>query len=528
MNDLQIVLAALFVSAAGLNALANWIKVPYPIPLVLGGLVLGLLPGIPDIQLNPDLVLLVFLPPLLYAAAFFADLRALREDARVISLNAIGLVLATVAAVAVIGHEVIGLPWAVSFALGAIVSPTDPAAATAIMRRVGAPRRLVNILEGESLFNDATALVTYKVAVAAAVGESISAAGTVGDFFLESLGGIAIGVAVGWLIGQVRRRVSDINTELTISLFSAYGAFVPASELGVSGVLAVVTCGVYLGFQAPQIATIESRMLALPLWSIISFLLNAALFILIGLQLPAIVDGLSDEPAGQVIGYAAAVCATVIGIRYVWNFVVTALIRTLDRRPSQRARRAPWQTRIVNGWAGMRGAVSLAAALALPLHTDDGAPFPGRDLIQFITFALILVTVVGQGLTLPWLIRRLGVIDDGSEEEREEVRARLVISRAALERLDELEGEPWTNDESIERARRLYEFRQRRFKIRAGKLDDEDGLEDRSQRFQRMMRDVYAAQRDALVRLRDERTISSDVMRRLEREVDLEESRLDA
>jgi CPA1 family monovalent cation:H+ antiporter len=308
---------------------------------------------------------------------------------------------------------------------------------------------------------------------------------------------------VGYVVGEVRRRITDINTELTISLFSAYGAFVPASELGVSGVLAVVTCGVYLGFRAPQIATIEARMLALPLWSIISFLLNATLFILIGLQLPTIVDGLQGTSASEAIGYAAAVCATVIAMRYVWNVAVTVAIRTLDRRPSQRARRANWQTRVVGGWAGMRGAVSLAAALALPLTTDAGDPLPGRDLILFITFSLILVTVVGQGLTL-------------------------VIARAALDRLDELEGEPWTNADSIDRARRLFEFRQRRFKIRAGKLDDEDGLEDRSQRFQRMMHDIYAAQREALVRLRDDRTISSDVMRRLEREVDLEESRLDS
>src|SRR5690349_22249733 len=193
VSALQIVIAALFDSAAGLNALANWLKVPYPIPLVLGGLVLGLVPGIPDIQLDPELVLLVFLPPLLYASAFFADLRALRADARVISLQAIGLVLATTAAVAVIGHELIGLPWAVSFALGAIVSPTDPAAATAIMRRVGAPRRMVNILEGESLINDAAALVTFKVAVAAAIGEGVSGSHTVLQFFGDAAGGSAIG-----------------------------------------------------------------------------------------------------------------------------------------------------------------------------------------------------------------------------------------------------------------------------------------------------------------------------------------------
>jgi monovalent cation/hydrogen antiporter len=395
------------------------------------------------------------------------------------------------------------------------------------MRRVGAPRRMVNVLEGESLFNDATALVAYKVAVAAAVGESVSAGHTVLEFLRDAGGGIAIGLAVGWIIGEVRRRVTDVNTELTISLFSAYGAFVPADELGVSGVLAAVTCGVYLGFRAPEISSPESRMQGAGLWSALTFLLNAALFILIGLQLPVIVDGLNGLPAGEVVGYAAAVCGAVIAMRFLWNFVVTFIIRAVDRRPSQVARRASWRNRVVGSWAGMRGAVSLAAALALPLQTDAGAPLPGRELIQFITFALILVTVVGQGLTLPWLIRRLGVVEDGAEEEHEEIRARLVIARAALDRVDELEAEDWTRDATVERVRRLYEFRQRRFKIRAGKIDDEEGLEDSSLRYQRMMHEIYAAQRHALVGLRNSRQISSEVMRRVEREIDLEESRLE-
>jgi Na+/H+ antiporter len=527
VDDLQIVIAALFVSAAGLNALANFVGVPYPIPLVLGGLLLGLLPGLPDVQMDPDLVLLVFLPPLLYAAAFFADLHALRVDARVISLQAIGLVLATAGIVAVIGHELLDLTWPMAFALGAIVSPTDPAAATAIMRRVGAPRRLVNILEGESLFNDATALVALKVAVAAAVGEGVSAGHTVLDFFAEAGGGIAIGLAVAFVIGEVRRRVSDINTELTISLFSAYGAFVPADQVGASGVLAAVTCGIYLGWRAREIASPEARLQADGLWNVLSFLLNAALFILIGLQLPVIVDGLETRDPGELAMDAAAVCAAVIGVRFFYNFVITALIRTLDRRESQRARRANWQSRVVGGWSGMRGAVSLAAALALPLTDDSGEPLPGRELILFITFVLILVTVVGQGLTLPWLIRRLGVVESSDEEDHEELRARLTIARAALDRVDELEGEDWTISESLQRVRTLYEFRQRRFNIRAGKLDADEDIEDRSHRYQRVMHEVYAVQRDALVDLRNRGEISTDVMRRVEREIDLEESRLE-
>jgi Na+/H+ antiporter len=527
MGDLQIFLAALFVSAAGLNALANWVNVPYPITLVIGGLALGLIPGIPDIHLNPDLVLLVFLPPLLYQSAFFADLRTLRNDARVIVLNAIGLTLATAAVVGVIAHEVIDLPWAMSFALGAIVSPTDPAAATAIMRRVGAPRRLVNILEGESLVNDAAALVAYKVAVAVAIGESVSAGHTVLTFFVDVAGGAAIGLVVGWVIAEVRKRVNDVNTELTISLFSAYGAFIPADQLGLSGVLAVVACGLVLGFRAPEIASPESRMQGFAMWSILTFLLNATLFILIGLQLPSIVDGLAGRSAGEVIGYSAAVCAAVIAMRFIWTNTMTVVIRALDRRPSQRARRSTWQLRLVSSWSGMRGAVSLAAALALPLQTNGGAPLPGRDLIQFITFALIVVTVVGQGLSLPWLIRRLGVIDDGTEEENEELKARLVIAKAALDRVDELEGEDWTRDGTVERVRNLYRFRKRRFAARAGKIEDEDGIEEGSLAYQRLMHEIYAVQRAELVRLRNQREISADVMRRVERELDLEEQRLE-
>ena len=527
MNELEIFLAALFVSAAGLNAVANWLKVPYPIPLVIGGLALGLIPGMPEVHLEPDLVLLVFLPPLLYSAAFFADLRTLRADARVITLNAVGLVLATAASVAVVAHEVVGLSWEASFVLGAILSPTDPVAATSVMRRVGAPRRLVNIVEGESLVNDATALLAFKVAVAVTVGESVSAGGEVLAFFWDVAAGVAIGFAVGWVIAEVRKRVSDVNTELTISLFSAYGAFIPAEQLGVSGVLAAVTCGLLLGYRAPEIASLESRMQGYAMWSILTFLLNAALFILIGLQLPAIVDGLSGTPAGEVVGYAAVVCAAVIGIRFVWGFVTTALIRAIDRRPSQRARRASWQIRVVGGWAGMRGAVTLAAALAVPLETNAGDPFPGRDLIQFIAFAVILVTVVGQGLSLPWLIRRLGVVEDGSEEENEELKARLVIARAALDRVDQLAEEDWTRDGTVDRVRQLYEFRRRRFKIRAGKIEDEDGVEEGSLAYQRMMHEIFAAQRRELVRLRNTREISAEVMRRVEREIDLEESRLE-
>ncbi len=299
---------------------------------MLGGLGLALIPGIPDVHLDPDLVLLVFLPPLLYASAFFSDLRTLRNDARVIAINAIGLTLATAAIVGVIAHELIGLPWAVSLALGAIVSPTDPAAATAVMRRVGAPRRMVNILEGESLVNDAAALVTFKVAVALAVGESVSAGHTVLTFAGDVAGGAAIGLPSAGRSPRSASADRRVNTELTISLFSAYGAFVPADQLGVSGVLAVVAADWSWAYALRRSPRRRAGCRAFALWSILTFLLNATLFILIGLQLPVIVDGTERPSAGEVIGYAAAICAAVIAIRFVWLFATTAVIRTVDRR----------------------------------------------------------------------------------------------------------------------------------------------------------------------------------------------------
>ena len=527
MGDAEIFLAGLFVLVAGLNVLALRLSIPYPIVLVLGGLVVGAIPGIPDITLNPDLVLVIFLPPLLYSAGVFADLRSLRDNLRPILLLSIGLVLVTTVSVAVVAHELIGLSWALAFALGAIVSPTDPTAATSIMRNLGVPRRSVNVIEGESLVNDATALVVYRVAVSAAVGGSFSAPEAALELVGAVVGGIAIGVVVGYLLTAIRRRIDDTTTQLTISLLSGYAAFVPATAIGVSGVLAVVTAGLWIGWHAPVLISPQTRLESTAMWQILIFLLNATLFMLIGLQLPLILDGVADRSAGELVGYAALICAAVIATRFVWSFTVVYIIRALDRRPEQRLRRTTWKLRAVTSWSGMRGAVSLAAALALPLETDAGAPLPNRDLILFITFALILVTIVGQGLTLPWLIRKLGIQEDGSEEDREELRARLVAAEAALRCLDEVEGEGWAREDTLERMRGLYRFRQRRFKVRAGKIEDEDGIEDRSLAYQRLIHAVATAQREAVVKLRNNGDISSDVMHRIERELDLEESRLE-
>jgi Na+/H+ antiporter len=526
MDHVEVVLAALFVAVAGLSTLARRLAVPYPILLVPGGLALGFIPGIPTVELDPELVFAIFLPPLLYHAAFFADLRSLKADARAISLTSVGLVLATMAAVAVLAHELMGVPWAIAFALGAIVSPTDPVAATAVMRRLGAPRRIVHLVENESLVNDATALVAYRVAVAAAVGGSFSVLDAGLRFVWASLGGVVVGLAVAFVVAEIRRRLDDPPVEITVSLFTGYAAFFPADELGLSGVLAAVSAGIYLGWRAPEISSPAQRLQGSAFWDMLVFLFNATLFVLIGLQLPVILDAVSARPAFELLAYAVLVSAVVIGVRFAWMFTMPYVIRALDRRPSQVARRVGGRSRIVIGWSGMRGAVSLAAALALPLETGEGAPFPERDLVLFLAFTVILVTVVGQGLTLPRLIRRLGLVEEDDGEEGEELRARLEAARAALERLDELAGEEWTRDETVERVRRLYEFRKRRFAARAGKIAD-DGYDERSVAYQRLMRLLYEAQRDALVRLRNEGAISNDVMHRIERELDLEESRLE-
>jgi monovalent cation/hydrogen antiporter len=523
MHDVEFVLISLLLAVAVLGAAARWLNIPYPIVLVLGGLVLGFVPGLPHVRLEPDLVLVIFLPPLLYAAAFFANLRDLKADMRVISLMAIGLVLCTAAVVGAVAHAIVpGMPWAAAFALGAIVAPTDPVAATTVARRLGVPRRTINVLEGEGLLNDGTALVLYKVAVGAATTGAWSASDAGVKFIAGGLGGIAVGLAVGVIITEVRRRIDDVPIETTISLLSGYAAYVPAERLGASGVLAAVSTGVYVGWQAPRIASASQRLTGYAMWEILTFLLNALLFVLIGLQLPSVIDGLSGRAVADVVWPALAVCAAVILTRIAWGFVITWLIRLVDRRESQLARRGNWRERLIVAWSGMRGAVSLAAALAL---ADS---FPERDLILFITFVVIFVTLVLQGLTLPLLIRALHVEDDGAEE-REELAARRRATDAALIRLDELALMEWTREDTVERMRGLYEYRRRRLLARDGDSpdgDDED-YERRSYRYQKMVREVIDAQHDAIVELRNIGRISNDVMHRLERELDLERERLE-
>jgi CPA1 family monovalent cation:H+ antiporter len=520
------ILAALLAAGLLLLVASQFIRVPYPILLVLGGLAIAFIPGMPTVQLAPNLVLVAVLPPLLYGSAFFTSLRELRASLKPILLLAIGLVLITMVAVAVAVHAVIpGLRLVRSLrarrarvADGSHRRHLDRAAA-------GPPRRLITVIEGESLVNDGTALVALKFAVAAVVTGTFSLAEATGEFALNVVGGIAVGLAVGYLIRQLRRRVDNPPVEITISLLSGYFGYLPARALGVSGVIAAVTVGIYMGWHTPELTNAQVRLQGVAVWEVVFLILNALLFALIGLQLPSIVDALSAHTTMQLIGYAALVSAVVIAARFAWVFSSGFVGHAVSRRFRREDPAASWASKTVLSWSGMRGAVSLAAALALPLTVDSGASFPNRNLIIFLTFSVILVTLVLQGLTLPGLIRVLDLEDDGLAE-KEEAKARIYAAQAAIDRLGELEGEEWVRDDTAERLRGLYGFRQNRFRERFD--PDGDGtIEDRSQAYQRLLRELIDAERRAVEDLRREGRIDDNVMRRVIRDLDLEESRLD-
>jgi CPA1 family monovalent cation:H+ antiporter len=522
----EIILAGLLLAVATLVTVARVVNVPYPIFLVLGGLAIGAVPGIPNVELEPGLVLLIFLPPLLYSAAFFASLRDLRRNAGPITLLSIGLVLMTCVAVAVCIHAAVpDFSWAAAFLLGAIVSPTDPVAVTAIAGRLGVPRRVVTVVEGEALVNDATALTAYRVALVAIVSGSFSAWEAGGRFLLGAAGGVAIGLAVGWVVGQVRERIDDPPVEITISLFTGYAAYLPAEELGASGVIAAVTIGLYMGSQTSRVTNATVRLQSFAIWNVLAFLLNSFLFILVGLQLPQLLDQLrgADFAVGTVVRYGLYASLVVVVVRIAWVFAFTYLPGL-----GLRARGGDPDARNVTliAWMGMRGAVSLAAALAIPTRTDSGAPIGERPLILFITFCVILFTLVVQGLSLPFFLRRLDVDAEDGDEQREENKARKLAARAALDRLDQLDEEEWTRGETVERMRGMYRYRYDRFAARFDAEADGDAIEDRTSNYLRMVASVIDAQRETLDNLQHTGVISDEVKRRVEHELDLEEGRL--
>jgi NhaP-type Na+/H+ or K+/H+ antiporter len=455
----------------------------------------------------------------------------------------VGLVLMTTFVVAAVVHAITPLPWAAAFVLGAIVSPTDAIAATTVAQRLGVPRRIVTILEGESLVNDATGIVAYRVAVAAVVTGAFSVWEAGLQFAVGAAGGVAVGFAVGWLVVWSRRHVSeDPSVQNIISLLTPFVAYLAAEELphslwewlhdliGVpadlhfSGVLAVVTTGLYLGRKSPYITSSGTRLQGFATWELVTFLLNGLIFILIGLQLGSIVEGLDEFTVGQLLLYAVLVSLTVILVRILWVFPATYVPRWVSRRLREQDPAPPWRSVTIVAWTGMRGVISLAAALALPNQTMLGGQFSDRDLIIFLTFCVILATLVVQGLSLPSLIRALGLEDDRIGE-KEETHGRIQIAEAALDRLEELGGEDWVREDTEERVRSLYTYRRNRF---ASRFDgDTDGVEERSANYQRLMFELLVAQRQRLISMRDEGSIGDEVMHRIERDLDLEESRLE-
>ena len=524
-ND-ELQLLGLLAAVGLLLALAPTLRIPYPILLVLGGLGLGFVPGLPDLSLPPELVLVAILPPLLYYAAFSTSLRDFRANARPNALLSLGLVTVTTVGVAVVAHAAIaGLPWSSAFVLGAVVSPTDPIAATSMAHRFGVPRRLIAIIEGESLVNDASALVLYKFAVAAVVTGSFSLWHAGLRFVLNVAGGLAIGLVVGYVVRQIRKRLDYPPGEITLALLTGYFAYLPADAARLSAVIAVVTAGIYVGWHTPELTTVQTRLQGSAFWEILAFVVNSFLFVLVGLQLPHILDALSGRSAVDLAGDAVLVAGAVIVIRILWIFPATYAPRWLFRSVRERDPYPPWQRPALIAWTGMRGAVSLAAALALPLRTDLGAPFPGRDLIVFLAFAVILATLVVQGLSLPLVVRLLGLEDDGSGQ-KEEAKARIHAAEAALDRLEELVDEEWVHPNTAQRMRGLYDFRRSRFAARFDSTDD-GSLDQQSANYQRLRRELLDAERRAVVDLRREGRISDEVMRAVERDLDLEDSRLE-
>jgi len=526
MTGVAEIFVGLLLAVAMVALVGRKLPIPYPIVFVIGGLLLGLVPRLPSVRLNPELVFLFVLPPLLFRAALFTSWRDFRANLGPISRLAIGLVLFTTAAVAWLAHHFMDLPLAAGFVLGAIISPPDAVAATAIADRLKVPRRIVTILEGESLVNDATALVAYRFAVAAVATGSFSLAHASGQFFIVGIGGVLVGLLVGWLAEQFHKRVDDASIEVTVSLLTPFAAYLAAERLRVSGVLAVVTAGLHLGRRMPEIITFTTRLRGGPVWQMVEFLLNGFVFILIGLQLPEVLRALSGNAISirQLVWDALLLSLAVILIRILWVFPSAYLPRLLFKKLCKHEPYPKWRHVAIVAWTGMRGVVSLAAALALPLTTRDGSPFPGRDLIFFLSFIVILATLVVQGLSLPALIHWLGVKDDGSME-KEEREARLQANRAALARLSEVAERDPAKADALQRLRIEYEDHIRQLE---GAQPESAGTPLRlfSSEYERLSHEALHVERRTIIKLRDQEVISDQVLRRIQRDIDFAEARL--
>jgi Na+/H+ antiporter len=517
------VIVFLLGAVAVLAALGERSHVPPPIALVLGGLAIAFVPGLPAPRIDPHVVLFVFLPPLLYYASFTASAYELRDNALPIGMLAVPLVLVTVLAVAAVAHWLTDMDWAVAFVLGAVLGPTDPVSATAILQRLGAPARLTTILEGESLVNDGTALTAYGIALGAVGATGFSVGWAALELVAVAAGGIAIGLAVGWLFGRLRQALEDPSIDVTLSLITPYAAYFPAERVGVSGVLATVTAGLYIGTRSLGGVGPESRLRTRTFWDAFVFLLNSLLFLLIGLQLPSIVGRIEGGTVLSLVWQVLLLALVVMGVRFAWMYTVPTVVSSIA---PFRHQHTGMRERAVLGWSGMRGAVSLAAALAIPITMGSAEPFPQRDLVIVLAYGVVLLTLVVPGITLGPLIGRLGL---GQEEARRraDAEARARITNAALERLTELAQDEPLSDRVVERLRDRYQARLNRLQARLDHGHDADRADEQRQGA-RLQTEMLDAERRAIDEMQRERAFPADLLERLQGEVDLDESRLRA
>jgi Na+/H+ antiporter len=507
-------------SAVALGWIARHFKFPYPIALVAGGAVLGLVPNLPVVTFDPQLLLVAVLPPILYQAALLTSWTDFKAYIRPIGLLSIGLVAVTTLAVgAALKLMVPDVPWAAAFVLGAIVSPPDAVAATAILSRLNMPRRIVTILEGESLVNDASGLVLYKFAVAAVLTGTFSWWEASSQFALVAAGGIAVGLVLAFAYILVHKRLGDPFIEVLTVLTIPYAVYLAAEALHVSGVLAVVAAGLLRGRYAPEIVSPEMRIMARPVWNILVFLLNSLVFILIGLQLYVVVGNLGGYAPGQLAAIAGVVTAVAIAVRFAWVFPVAYLPKALRRGLREGTAGANRAELFIISWCGMRGIVSLAAALALPLALPDGSAFPHRDLIIFTTFVVIIATLAGQGLTLAPLIHKLKVGSTWSLHD-EQVKVRAAMSAAALAAIDgqlAAEGAPalWAQGLKAEIRERI-----------ALSASEGEELTPRMELINRLRHAAIRAERGELIRLWRSNAIGEEVMHHLMEILDYEQAHL--
>lgn len=524
MNHVEIIILLLTVITL-LTVVAEKLRISFPILLVLCGLGIGLIPGLPKVHLNHEVVFLIFLPPLLYYSAWGMSWKDFEAAKRPITLLAVGLVFFSTTAIAVVAHYLIPeLSWELAFVLGAIVSPPDAVAATSVTKGLGLPKRIITILEGESLVNDASGLIAYKYAVAAVLTGKFILWQAGLQFIVVAIAGIAVGTVVAFIMSWVHKHTPDdylLDTSLT--LLTPYIGYIVAERFHFSGVLAVVTAGIYLSWKSSEFLSHQTRIKAVAVWQTINFLLNGIIFILIGLQLPTIMVRIREDSMFNMVCYGCILGLVAMIVRICWVFPGAYVPRWLSKKIRE-TEQTNWKMVFIVAWTGMRGVVSLAAALALPVMMDDGSPFPHRDVILFLTFCIILFTLLVQGLSLPWIIRLMG-IEKGEEEELEEIEARKQLAEAAIVHIEENLSLGQLSDEVLAQIKSRYELRFNYLRNYSS-IKKAEVVDNAFDQFHNVQLDLLRVERDILNKLQREGLANYEIVRKLEFELDLEEARL--